>query len=82
MSDNIECPFCGIVFQIHPHEVSVIHPPNASDGVQCPLSVFICTKEQWNMRPPKKEIGHLPKSTQDEVEWLRSMVEKFVGEFK
>ena len=76
MSDNIECPFCGIHFPPYPYKAQAVHPPNARDGVNCPLSKFIFNNEQWNMRPPKKEVGHIPKSTQDEVEWLRAMVEK------
>ena len=78
MSDIIECPFCGSHFQPYPHKAEALHPLSA----HCPLSTFIFTNEQWNMRPPKKEVGHITKVTQDEVEWLRSLVEKFVGDFK
>lgn len=45
MSDNVECPFCGIIgdFKNHPYDLL------------CPLSTFTFTSEQWAMRPPKKE---------------------------
>lgn len=73
MSDNVNCPFCDLWF-----DPTLAHP---SDPM-CPLSKYTFSVSQWNMRPPKKEVGHTPKPMQSEVEWLRLMVEKFVGELK
>lgn len=73
MSDNVNCPFCDLWF-----DPTASHPPDPI----CPLSNYTLSVSQWNMRPPKKEAGHTPKPMQSEVEWLRLMVEKFVGELK
>jgi hypothetical protein len=74
--DRVTCPFCDA--QIHLAQ----HPALTNQtGALCPLLGYSFSWEQWAMRPPKKECGDIPK-IKSEVEWLRLMVEKFVGELK
>lgn len=79
MSDKVECPFCGELFAPFVACSLAEHPKSFSS--ECPVQGQQFTIEMWNMRPPKKECSDIPK-IQSEVEWLRLMVEKFVGELK
>lgn len=74
MNNPVECPFCGKVpFTIQGSEI-YHHPANPF----CPIESAAMTAAQWNMRSPKKEVGRIPKVTQDEVEWLRALVERLM----
>ena len=73
--DNVECPFCGEVFPIKFEGAETAKHPTS--GI-CPMTEISIYKEQWKMRPPKKESGDIPR-IQSEVEWLRSIVVAFIG---
>lgn len=78
MSDNrtlVSCPFCGECFISFTNRAEAEHPP----VTECPLFGRILTVDQWNMRPPKKEVGEVPK-IDDEVGWLRKLVQALVLE--
>ena len=75
MSDNIECPFCGEIFPPFASCSLAEHPEVPSS--ECPVQGQRFTNKRWNMRPPKKEVGHTP--AQGEVEWLRALVKELIA---
>jgi hypothetical protein len=67
--DRVTCPFCGKFL------VQAEAGKNAFGHIHetCPISDMYFFKEQWAMRPPKKEAPQ-GKAILSEVEWLRQMV--------
>jgi hypothetical protein len=64
--DRVECPFCGL-------PILMIMDKGTHVTNNCMLSAMCFPKEQWAMRPPKKEAPQ-GKAILSEVEWLRQMV--------
>lgn len=76
MKYHVECPFCGEEFYQDTYG-RYIHPANTVEDEYCPLAGWGFSEQQWNMRPPKKEVGSTPApAITSEVEWLRKMVER------
>lgn len=76
MSNSVSCPFCGETFYKKNFNGHHMHPAKMADD-DCPLSGCAFSEQQWNMRPPKKEVGHTP--AQGEVEWLRALVKELIS---
>lgn len=74
MKDNVSCPFCGISFEPFVDRATASHP--IGDG-SCTLDAFEFSIDQWNKRPPRKEQPAMPVA-QNEVMWLRMLVEDFI----
>lgn len=75
MIEKVECPFCGEVFPIKFDDAETAKHPISEI---CPMTQISIHKDQWKMRPKKKESGDIPR-IQNEVEWLRSIVVAFIG---
>lgn len=68
--DRVTCPFCDAEIGMVAYADNGIHPQS-----DCPLSTFSFRREQWDMRPPKKECPPMAATLEPEVVWLRRMLE-------
>jgi hypothetical protein len=70
--DRVTCPFCDAEIGMVVYADNGIHPQS-----DCPLSTFSFRREQWDMRPPKKEAPQ-GKAILSEVEWLRETIKELI----
>ena len=76
MSDNVECPFCGMEVTKKEAAGFLRHPANTT----CTLDDELHSEEKWKMRPPKREQPAQEQYMLSEVEYLRGLVRDLVVE--